>query len=134
MLKRKNLISGVLILALVLILSVSALASSFSANYSIPTGSSASWSGKSDHLWKFTSTNEATFKTTISNTSDRSINSALWMVKVLAPDTKIVSYALSGKNGDYKTATFTPQTSNSYYAVITPVDTSGVNGTVSAYN
>lgn len=56
------------------------------------------------------------------------------MVKVLAPDTKIVSYALSGKNGAYKTATFTPQTSNSYYAVVTPVDTSGVNGTVSAYN
>lgn len=75
MLKRKNLISGILSVALVLILSVSALASSFSANYSIPTGSSASWSGKSDHLWKFTSTNEATFKTTISNTSDRSINS-----------------------------------------------------------
>ena len=56
------------------------------------------------------------------------------LAKVLAPDTKIVSYALSGKNGDYKTATFTPQTSNSYYAVVTPVDTSGVNGTVSAYN
>ena len=85
-------------------------------------------------LWLFKSQNEAKFETIITNSTEKTITSELWMIRVLAPDAKILSYSITGKNGTSKAQPFTPQTSNSYYAVIKPSDSTGVNGTVKAYN
>ncbi len=128
MLKHKKIALCILALVLVASLCVPAFASSFTANYSIPTGSSSAWSGKDSNLWKFTSTDSATFQTTRNGCI---VTSTLWMVKVWAPDQSIISYRVtqSSSNGY-----FIPQTSNSYYAVVTPVSNVGVYGTVSAWN
>ncbi|OUQ60741.1 hypothetical protein B5E56_06195 [Flavonifractor sp. An112] len=131
MLKHKRIASCVLVLALAFVLCIPAFASSFSADFSVRTGSSSSWSGKDTDLWKFTSTDEATFKTTL--TYGTSVTSTLWMVKVWAPDQSITSYSVTKSDGS-NSNTFVPQTSNSYYAVVQPADSYGVNGTVSAYN
>lgn len=130
MLKHKKIASCILALVLIAALCVPAFASSFSASFSVPTGSSSAWSGKDSDLWTFTSTNAATFKTTL--TYGSTVTSTLWMVKVWAPDQSIISYSVLRNSSNSQT--FVPQTSNSYYAVVKPSDNQGVNGTVSANN
>lgn len=48
MLKNKKLYSGILTVVFVLIISVTAFADSFSADFAIPTGSKTEWNGKSN--------------------------------------------------------------------------------------
>lgn len=113
--------------------SISVFASSFSATWSIPNGSDE-WSGKSNHLWLFSSTDEATFSASITNTTHKNITAELWQIRVFLPDSKILSLSISGANGASGSTTFTPQTSNSYYAKIKNSDKTGANGTVRAAN
>jgi hypothetical protein len=124
---KKRLASFVTAFALLAAFSISASAYS----YSIPSGSN-SWSGKPDNLWAFTTGTERTFTTTVTSTNTVTVTSKLMRLRVLAPDSQILSYTVS--NGNSNNAKFVPATgaNDSYYANLSTNNTVGATGAVTA--
>ncbi len=133
--KRTNRIISTLIILAIFLASLSIVAyAAFEERivreaYSIPTGSKE-WNGWDEACrHTFSSSEEARLNVSITNSSNRTITAKLKKeVNNWFDDTIITIKDFTGSNSDWKSETFTPSTTDTYYMIITSTSTSGVNG------